>query len=44
VPLGRLRGAATGPVVPPVENLVHLDRFGHQPFRAHARRPLPDMA
>ena len=23
---------------PPVGNLVHLDRFGHQPFRAHARR------
>jgi nitroreductase len=44
VPIGHRRGPTTVPAVPPVENLVHLDRFGHQPFRAHARRPMPDMA
>jgi nitroreductase len=44
VPLGRLRGAVVPPAVPPVENLVHLDRFGHQPFRANARRPIRDVA
>jgi nitroreductase len=44
VPLGRPRGPVEPPAAPPVENLVHLDRFGHQPFRAHARRVIRDMA
>lgn len=33
VPLGRPRGPAVPPPLPPVANLVHLDRYGHQPFR-----------
>ena len=44
VPLGRLRGPVVPPPVPPLENLVHLDRFGHQPFRANARRSIRDVA
>jgi nitroreductase len=44
VPIGWPRGPAERPARPPVENLVHLDRFGHQPFRAHARRPHRDVA
>lgn len=37
VPIGWPRGHATAPPAAPIGNLVHLDRFGHQPFRA---RPL----
>jgi nitroreductase len=37
VPIGRPRGVVTPAPIAPVENLVHLDRYGHQPFRAHAR-------
>ena len=37
VPIGRPRGLPTPVPISPVENLVHLDRYGHQPFRAHAR-------
>jgi nitroreductase len=44
IPIGRRRGTSEAVAPPPVENLVHLDRFGHQPFRAHARRPNSDMA
>jgi nitroreductase len=36
VPLGRPRGVPTLAPVAPVGNLVHLDRYGHQPFRARA--------
>ena len=39
IPLGRPRGLPAAPApVPPLGNLVHLDRYGHQPFRAHAWR------
>ena len=37
VPLGRPRGVPTPAPVAPVGNLVHLDRYGHQPFRGRAR-------
>ena len=37
VPIGWPRGAAGTPRVAPVGNLVHLDRWGHQPFRAGTR-------
>ncbi len=33
VPIGWPRGVASRPNLPPVANLVHLDRWGHQPFR-----------
>jgi nitroreductase len=36
VPLGHRRGPGESVSAPPVENLVHLDRFGHQPFRVQA--------
>ena len=36
-PLGRPRGVPTPAPVAPVGNLVHLDRYGHQPFRGRAR-------
>ncbi|MGQ0823473.1 MAG: nitroreductase family protein [Actinomycetota bacterium] len=35
VPIGRPRGIASPAAVAPIGNLVHLDRYGHQPFRAH---------
>ena len=38
VPLGRPRGVPAPAPVAPVGNLVHLDRYGHQPFRGRARR------
>jgi nitroreductase len=44
VPLGRPRGPAEPARLPPVGNIVHLDRFGHQPFRSHVRRSNGDMA
>jgi nitroreductase len=37
VPIGRPRGLPTPAPVAPVGNLVHLDRYGHQPFRGRAR-------
>jgi nitroreductase len=40
VPLGWPRGVTEAPPAPPVGNLVHLDRFGHQPYRARTR-PAP---
>jgi nitroreductase len=44
VPLGRPRGSLVAPRLPPIENLVHLDRWGHQPFRVHDRRSNRDVA
>jgi nitroreductase len=44
VPLGRPRGHPEPPVVPPVGNVVHLDRYGHQPFRARRARGGRGMA
>jgi nitroreductase len=44
ITLGRPRGPAEPVALSPIENLVHLDRFGHQPFRPHARRATRDMA
>jgi nitroreductase len=38
VPLGWPRGVTTPAHVPPVGNLVHLDRWGHQPFRSARER------
>lgn len=37
VPIGRPRGVPTPVPIAPVGNLVHLDRYGHQPFRGHTR-------
>jgi nitroreductase len=37
IPLGRPRGLPTPAPVPPLGNVVHLDRYGHQPFRGHVR-------
>jgi nitroreductase len=37
VPIGRPRGVPTPVPIAPVGNLVHLDRYGHQPFRARTR-------
>jgi nitroreductase len=44
VALGRPRGPAVSRATPPVANLVHLDRYGHQPFRARHRPPDGDTA
>ena len=44
VALGWPRGPAEPLPVPPVGNRVHLDRFGHQPFRSHVRRANAGMA
>jgi nitroreductase len=38
IPLGRPRGVPGPAPIPPLGNLVHLDRYGHQPFRGRARR------
>jgi nitroreductase len=40
VPLGRPRGVPAPAPVAPVGNLVHLDRYGHQPFRGRAGHEL----
>ena len=37
IPLGRPRGLPAPAPIPPLGNLVHLDRYGHQPFRSHVR-------
>lgn len=44
VALGWPRGPAPPPRTSPVGNIVHLDRFGHQPFRARSRPARPDTA
>lgn len=44
VALGWPRGPATPGPGRPVGNIVHLDRFGHQPFRARPRSPGSDTA
>jgi nitroreductase len=44
IALGWPRGTGTPPRTPPVGNIVHLDRFGHQPFRARPRPLHPDTA
>ena len=45
VALGWPRGGTADPVPdPPVGNIVHLDRLGHQPFRARPRPARPDTA
>jgi len=44
VALGWPRGHASPRPTPPVGNIVHLDRFGHQPFRARPPAGGPDTA
>ena len=44
VPLGRPGARPVARPIAPVGNAVHLDRYGHQPFRAHLRRAPGDMA
>lgn len=44
VPIGRPRSQVPPAPVPPIGNLVHLDRFGHQPFRGRALGAASDMA
>jgi nitroreductase len=44
VALGWPRGAGAPAPTPPIGNLVHLDRYGHQPFRAQGRPSRPDTA
>jgi nitroreductase len=44
VALGWPRGAGQPTPTPPVGNVVHLDRWGHQPFRARHRPAEPDLA
>ncbi len=44
VALGWPRGSGTPPRTPPIGNIVHLDRFGHQPFRARPRSARRDTA
>jgi nitroreductase len=44
VALGWPRGGASPRPIPPVGNLIHLDRYGHQPFRARATSDEPDLA
>ncbi len=44
VALGWPRGGTAPHPIPPVGNIVHLDRFGHQPFRARPRPTGPDTA
>jgi nitroreductase len=44
VALGWPRGHAAPRPTPPVGNIVHLDRFGHQPFRARPACGVPDTA
>jgi nitroreductase len=44
VPLGWPRGSTEPDAVAPIGNLVHLDRYGHQPFRSHLGPGRADMA
>jgi nitroreductase len=38
IPIGWPRGTPEPARVPPVGNVVHLDRWGHQPYRARSRQ------
>jgi nitroreductase len=44
VPIGWPRGVAEPGPIAPIGNLVHLDRFGHQPFRSPSAKNGSDMA
>ncbi len=44
IALGWPRGHAQPAPTPPIGNLVHLDRWGHQPFRARHRPGAPETA
>jgi nitroreductase len=44
VALGWPRGAGTPAPTPPIGNVVHLDQWGHQPFRARHRFSASDTA
>ncbi len=44
VALGWPRGAGLPGSPPPIGNIVHLDRWGHQPFRARPRLTATDTA
>lgn len=44
VPIGVPRGHPEPEPPPPIGNLIHLDRFGHQPFRARPLSSGDDMA
>jgi nitroreductase len=44
VTLGWPRGRAAPLPAAPIGNIVHLDRWGHQPFRARPRPNAPDTA
>jgi nitroreductase len=44
VALGWPRGSAQPTPAPPVGNIVHLDRWGHQPFRARHQPGARDLA
>ncbi|HEX5097529.1 MAG TPA: nitroreductase family protein [Acidimicrobiia bacterium] len=44
VPIGWPRGGAEAGPIAPIGNLVHLDRFGHQPFRSPSAERGSDMA
>jgi nitroreductase len=37
IPIGWPRGTPEPPRVPPIGNVTHLDRWGHQPYRARPR-------
>jgi len=43
-PRGAETGASVGPPSPLVANVVHLDRWGHQPFRARRASDAQDTA
>ncbi len=43
-PRGPLARAVEGAPTPPVGNVVHLDRWGHQPFRARRASSVQDTA
>ena len=43
-PRGTVPGVRPATITPPVANLVHLDRWGHQPFRARRDSGVQDTA
>ena len=44
IALGWPRGPGVPAPTPPIANVVHLDRWGHQPFRARHSSGAPDTA